>query len=109
MADEATSGSVSEQERAQYERWAAEVAVSTAPVIARSWIRACRRSNWASAGSDGLGCTIRRAAQAVHALCIHAKAVHIGTYGGCRLQRSLRRGPQQTQEPRRRRRGPRCR
>ena len=34
VADEATSGSVSEQERAQYERWAAEVAVSTAPVLA---------------------------------------------------------------------------
>ena len=41
VADEATSGSVSEQEQAQYERWAAEVAVSTASVLARSCIRAC--------------------------------------------------------------------
>ena len=41
VADEPTSGSVSEQERAQYERWAAEVAVSPAPVVARVWIRAC--------------------------------------------------------------------
>ena len=40
VADE-PSGSVSEQEQAQYERWAAEVAVSTALVVANPNMRAC--------------------------------------------------------------------